>query len=75
MFSIKNKTNIISDKDKIYNFFKEFKRISIEFVNIAFPLILFNYCVYSYGSINLFFISSTYKDPDMINVIGISNIY
>ena len=56
-------------------FFEDLKRIIIEFGIIVFPLILFNYCIYSYGSINLFFISRTYKDPDMINAIGISNLY
>ena len=59
----------------INKFFKDFQRIVIEFGNIVYPLILFNYCIYSYGSINLFFISSTYKDPDMINAIGIANLY
>ena len=67
--------NITTEKDKINQFFKDFKRIAIEFGSIVFPLILFNYCIYSYGSINLFFISRTYKDPDMINAIGISNLY
>ena len=59
----------------INNFIKDFKGIAIEFGSIVFPLILFNYCIYSYGSINLYFISRTYKDADMINAIGISNLY
>ena len=75
MNTIENRTNIISYKDKFNKFFEDLKRIIIEFGGIVFPLILFNYCIYSYGSINLFFISRTYKDPDMINAIGISNLY
>ena len=59
----------------INNFIKDFKGIAIEFGTIVFPLILFNYCIYSYGSINLYFISWTYKDPDMINAIGMANLY
>ena len=61
--------------NSINNFIKDFKGIAIEFGSIVIPLILFNYWIYSYGSINLFFISRTYKDPDMINAIGISNLY
>ena len=61
--------------NSINNFIKDFKRIAIEFGSIVFPLILFNYCIYSYGSINLYFISTTYKDADMINAIGISTLY
>ena len=59
----------------INNFIKDFKGIAIEFGSIVFPLILFNYCIYSYASINLYFISRTYKDPDMINAIGMANLY
>jgi len=61
--------------NSINNFIKDFKGIAKEFGSIVFPLILFNYCIYSSGSINLYFISRTYKDPDMINAIGISNLY
>ena len=56
-------------------FIKDFKGIIIEFGSIVYPLILFNYCLFSYETINLFFISRTYKDPDMINAIGIANLY
>ena len=59
MNTIENRTNIISYKDKFNKFFEDLKRIIIEFGGIVFPLILFNYCIYSYGSINLFFISRT----------------
>ena len=75
MKSIKNKINNILEKDKINKFYEDFKRIVKEFGSIVYPLIFFYYCIYSYGAINLFFISSTYKDPDMINAIGISNLY
>ena len=61
--------------NSINNFIKDFKGIVIEFGSIVLPLILFNYCIYSYGSINLYFISRTYKDPDMINAIGMANLY
>ena len=61
--------------NSINNFIKDFKGITIEFGSIVIPLILFNYCIYSYGSINLYFISRTYKDPDMINAIGMANLY
>ena len=76
-----NKNNIDIDKDKnnnisnINNFIQNFKEIIIEFGTIVYPLILFYYCLFSYGSINLFFISRTYKDSDMINAIGIANLY
>ena len=56
-------------------FIKDFKGIIIEFGSIVYPIILFNYCLFSYETINLFFISRTYKDPDMINAIGIANLY
>ena len=75
MDSIKNKISIISDKGKNSKYIEDFKRIIIEFGSIVYPLILFNYCLFSYGSINIFFISRTYKDPEMINAIGISNLY
>ena len=61
--------------NSINNFIKDFKGIAIELGSIVLPLILFNYCIYSSGSINLYFISRAYKDPDMINAIGISNLY
>ena len=72
---IKNKISIISDKGKISKFIEDFKKIIIEFGSIVYPLILFNYCIFSYGSINIYFISRTYKDPEMINSIGISTLY
>ena len=61
--------------NNFYIFLKNFKEIVIEFGTIVYPLILFYYCFISYGSINLFFISRTYKDADMINAIGIANLY
>ena len=61
--------------NNIYNFLRDFKQIVIEFGTIVYPLILFNYCLFSYGVINIYFISKTYKDSDMINSIGISNLY
>ena len=77
---INNKNDNI-DKDininisNINDFLQNFKQIVIEFGTIVYPLILFYYCMFSYGSINLFFISRTYKDSDMINAIGIANLY
>ena len=68
-YKIQNNSNNISD------FIKNFYEIVIEFGKIVYPLILFYYCLFSYGSINLFFISRTYKDADMINAIGIANLY
>ena len=67
--------DIREKNDKIFIFLSDFKQIVIEFGTIVYPLILFFYCLYSYGSINLFYISRTYKDPDMINAIGIANLY
>ena len=75
MNSIKNNIITLSDKDKKCKFLEDFKRIIIEFGSLVYPLILFNYCLFSYGSINIYFISKTYKDPEMINAIGISNLY
>ena len=64
-----------NNSNNISFFLKNFKEIVIEFGTIVYPLILFYYCLFSYGSINLFFISRTYKDADMINAIGIANLY
>ena len=76
MESMKNKINKREfNSNNIYTFLRNFKEIVIEFGIIVYPLILYNYCLFSYGSINLFFISRTYKDPDMINAIGIANLY
>ena len=66
---------INNNNNNISTFIKDFKEIVIEFGTIVYPLILFFYCLFSYGPINLYFISKTYKDPDMINAIGISNLY
>ena len=71
---IKNNVEKINTNN-IYDFFLNFKNIVVEFGTIVYPLILFYYCLFSYGSINLFFISRTYRDPDMINAIGIANLY
>ena len=72
-----NKINdtINNNNNNISTFIKDFKEIVIEFGTIVYPLILFFFCLFSYGPINLYFISKTYKDPDMINAIGISNLY
>ena len=78
MEEIININNNLGNNNKnsiIYTFLINFKEIIIEFGIIVYPLILFNYCLFSYGSINLFFISRTYKDSDMINAIGIANLY
>lgn len=76
MESIKNKINNINiNSNDIYSFLRNFKEIVKEFGTIVYPLILFYYCFLAYGSINIFFISRTYKDPDMINAIGIANLY
>ena len=76
MESLKNKiNNLENNNSNILNFVRNFKEIVIEFGTIVYPLILFYYCFISYGSINLFFISRTYKDSDMINAIGIANLY
>ena len=71
--NIDNYNNI--NISNINGFLQNFKQIVIEFGTIVYPLILFYYCFFSYGSINLFFISRTYKDSDMINAIGIANLY
>ena len=75
MDEILHKDNNSQNSNNISSFLKNFYAIVIEFGEIVYPLILFYYCFISYGSINLFFISRTYKDPDMINAIGISNLY
>ena len=75
MESMENKNNIEANTNNIYTFLRYFKEIVIEFGTIVYPIILYNYCIFSYDSINLFFISKTYKDPDMINAIGIANLY
>ena len=48
-----------NNSNNISFFLKNFKEIVIEFGTIVYPLILFYYCLFSYGSINLFFISRT----------------
>ena len=65
----------MENNNKLSSFLKDFNQIVIEFGTIVYPLILFYYCLFSYDSINIFFISRTYKDPDMINAIGIANLY
>ena len=73
---VEDKSNKIDNNSNNISFFlSNFKEIVIEFGTIVYPLILFYYCLFSYGSINLFFISRTYKDSDMINAIGIANLY
>ena len=67
--------NSSSNNNIIYKYIMDFKGIIYEFGSMVYPLILFNYCLFSYETINLFFISRTYKDPDMINAIGIANLY
>jgi MATE family multidrug resistance protein len=57
------------------SYFTQFKNISSELSKIVFPQILFFYCIYSQGTVNLFFISHKYNDADMINAIGIANLY
>ena len=74
MDEIHHKENNFQNNN-ISSFLKNFYGIVIEFGEIVYPLILFYYCLFSYSSINLFFISRTYKDPDMINAIGISSLY
>ena len=61
--------------NSINNFVKDIKGITNEFGSIVFPLIFFNYIIYCYGSINLYIISRTYKDPDIINAIDKANLY
>jgi Na+-driven multidrug efflux pump len=52
--------------------FLEFsKQLSI----IVFPGMLFYICVMLVGTINLVYISQTYKDEDMIKAIGICHLY
>lgn len=46
-----------------------------DYKNIVFPQILFLCCLYLQGSINIFFVSIKYKDADMLNAVGISNLY
>ena len=73
---VEDKSNKIDNNSNNISFFlSNFKEIVIEFGTFVYPLILFYYCLFSYGSINLFFISRTYKDSDMINAIGIANLY
>ena len=67
--------NSSSNNIIMYKYIMDFKGIIYEFGSVVYPLILFNYCLFSYETINLFFISRTYKDPDMINAIGIANLY
>jgi len=57
------------------NFIQNFKEIEKEYFSIKVSLILFYYCIYFYGSINLYFISMTNKDSEVINAIVISNFY
>ena len=61
--------------NSINNFIKDFRRITNEFSYKVFPLIFFNYIIYCYGSINLYLISRTYKDTDIINAIDKANLY
>ena len=75
MDEIKNEINEMTFYNKICKFINDFKLIAVEFGTIVYPITLYNYCLFSYGSINIFFISRTYKDIDMINAIGIANLY
>lgn len=50
-------------------------QVSKEFFKIAFPQILYFCCIFLQASLNIFFISHEYKDQDMLNAIGISNLY
>ena len=61
--------------NSINNFIKNFIGIKNEFGSLIFPLISFNYFIYYYGLINLYFILRTYKDPDIINAICMANLY
>ena len=54
---------------------QQFKEIIEEFWSVIYPLILYFYCLFSFGPISIFFISRAYKDSDMINAIGIANLY
>ena len=45
------------------SFLKNFYQIVIEFGQIVYPLILFYYCLFSYGSINLFLNQEHIKTP------------
>ena len=75
MDEVKNEINEMTFYSKLCKFIHDFKLIAIEFGTIVYPITLYNYCLFSYGSINIFFISRTYKDIDMINAIGIANLY
>ena len=53
----------------------EIYEVSRDFGKIVFPQILFFCCLFLQGSVNIFFVSIKYKDADMLNAVGISNLY
>jgi hypothetical protein len=62
MDEILHKENNTQNSNNISSF-RNFYKIIIEFGEIVYPLILFYYCLFSYGSINLFLNQEHIKTP------------